>query len=88
MPGVVVQPIGFQSDHMEVVYDLDMEAAEHASELELPYVRAGTAGTHPEFVSMIRQLVEERMTANPTRLALGTRGPTHDICPMNCCRIS
>ena len=87
VPGVVVQPIGFQSDHMEVVYDLDVEAAERAQELELPYVRAGTAGTHPEFVTMIRQLIQERMTENPTRLALGSRGPAHDICPINCCRI-
>ena len=86
-PGVVVQPIGFQSDHMEVVYDLDVEAAERARELGLPYVRAGTAGTHPEFVGMIRQLIQERMVAHPTRLALGTRGPAHDICPLNCCQI-
>jgi len=86
-PGVVVQPIGFQSDHMEVVYDLDVEAAERARELGLPYVRAGTAGTHPAFVGMIRQLVVERMAARPERPALGSLGPSHDICPMDCCRV-
>lgn len=84
-PGVVVQPIGFLSDHMEVLYDLDVEAAARAEALGLPYARAGTVGTHPEFVRMIRQLIEERVMASPIRLALGARGPAHDICPLNCC---
>lgn len=84
-PGVVVQPIGFLSDHMEVLHDLDIEAAARAEALGLPYVRAATVGTHPAFVRMIRQLIEERVMASPTRLALGVRGPAHDICPLNCC---
>jgi ferrochelatase len=82
---VVVAPIGFISDHMEVLFDLDEEAAERAAELGVRFVRAGTAGTHPAFVGMIRSLVEERMTDCPTRFALGSRGPNHDICPLNCC---
>lgn len=82
---VLVAPIGFLSDHMEVMFDLDEEAMEHAAGLGLRMVRVGTVGTHPAFVTMIRQLIEERMKANPDRLALGTRGPGHDICGVNCC---
>ena len=48
-------------------------------------VRAQTVGTHPAFVSMIRELIIERVTENPTRRFLGERGPNHDICPMDCC---
>jgi len=58
-PAVVVVPIGFVSDHMEVVYDLDTEARQVATELGLPMERAATAGTHPAFVRMIRELMEE-----------------------------
>lgn len=82
---VVVSPIGFISDHLEVLYDLDDEAQEHAVELGMTMVRAGTVGTHPVFVAMIRELVQERMTDHPERRFLGNRGPNHDICPMNCC---
>ena len=82
---VVIAPIGFISDHMEVIFDLDTEARQLAEEISLNIVRAATVGTHPRFVGMIRELIQERMTANPTCLALGTRGPTHDVCPANCC---
>ncbi|MDQ3695846.1 MAG: ferrochelatase [Chloroflexota bacterium] len=82
---VLVTPIGFVSDHMEVMFDLDEEAMARSAELGLTMVRVGTAGTHPAFVTMIRELIEERMTEHPTRLALGSRGPSHDICPINCC---
>ena len=82
---VVIVPIGFISDHMEVMFDLDTEAMQVADEIGLNLVRAGTVGTHPSFVSMIRELIEERMTANPDRRALGDRGPNHDICPLDCC---
>ena len=61
MRDVVVAPIGFLSDHMEVVYDLDLEAKARALELGLNLVRAATVGTHPRFVRMIRELVEERV---------------------------
>ena len=84
---VVVAPIGFVSDHLEVLFDLDEEATEHAAARGLRMVRAGTVGTHPDFVTMVRQLVEERTTPNPVRLALGDRGPSHDICPLDCCRL-
>ena len=58
---VVVAPIGFVSDHMEVVYDLDVEARKVADEIGMKLVRAKTAGTHPAFVRMIRELIVERI---------------------------
>ncbi|MCI0361405.1 MAG: ferrochelatase [Planctomycetaceae bacterium] len=83
---VVVVPIGFISDHMEVLYDLDEEARRKAADVGLHFVRAGTVGTHPRFVRMIRELVVERMADNPQRFALGALGPSHDVCPTDCCR--
>ncbi|MCL4249824.1 MAG: ferrochelatase [Anaerolineae bacterium] len=82
---VVVMPIGFVSDHMEVMYDLDTEAQQIAAELDLNLIRARTVGTHPKFISMVRELVLERMTENPVRRYLGDRGPSHDFCPGDCC---
>ena len=86
---VVVAPIGFTSDHMEVRFDLDTQAAETAAELGITLVRAGTPGTDLRFVTMVRQLVEERTsraagTPGTPRLALaGTPWP--DRCPDRCC---
>jgi ferrochelatase len=84
---VVVAPIGFLSDHMEVVYDLDLEAKARALELGLNLVRAETVGTHPRFVAMIRELVVERMQGEGLRLHLGPRGPAPDECPQGCCLV-
>lgn len=81
---VVVAPIGFVSDHMEVVYDLDVEAQQLAAELGMKMTRAATAGTHPSFVKMIRELVLERVDNAPARF-LGSRGVSHNICPADCC---
>jgi ferrochelatase len=81
---VVVAPVGFVSDHMEVVYDLDTESRARAAALGLGLVRAGTAGTHPAFVEMIRELVEERVAGRVPR-ALGARGPRPDVCATDCC---
>jgi len=83
---VVVVPIGFISDHMEVLFDLDHEAAQRAADLGLGFQRAPTAGIHPRFVTMIRELIEERMTADPVRPALSKAGPLPDICPLHCCQ--
>ncbi len=58
---LIVVPIGFLSDHMEVLYDLDTEAADIARERGIEFVRAGTVGTHPSFVSAIRQMVQTAM---------------------------
>lgn len=82
---VVVVPIGFISDHMEVLFDLDTEAKQVAAELGIRLVRADTVGTHPEFVAMIHELISERITADPIRRFLGTHGASHDICPQHCC---
>jgi len=83
---VVVVPIGFISDHMEVVYDLDHEAKEVCDELGLPKVRALTVGAHPKFVAMIRELIVERMTPGSERVALGEHPASHDVCPVDCCK--
>lgn len=84
--GVVVVPIGFISDHMEVMFDLDEEALQKANELGLTMVRAATVGSDPRFVQMIRELVVERMSENPERLVLGQLPPNHDVCPADCCK--
>ena len=81
---VVVAPIGFISDHMEVLYDLDTEARRLSEQLGLNMVRAKTVGTDPRFVAMIRELVLERMESLEKR-ALGVFGPNHDVCPEDCC---
>jgi ferrochelatase len=82
---VVVAPIGFVSDHMEVVYDLDLQARSRAVELGLNMIRAATVGTHHRFVRMIRELIEERLSDEPERLHLGSRGPAPDTCHAECC---
>jgi ferrochelatase len=81
---VVVAPIGFVSEHMEIVYDLDFEAQNVAKELGMTMVRAATAGTHPAFVRMIRELMLEKIHNEPPRF-LGSHGPAHDVCPADCC---
>ncbi|MDA1163032.1 MAG: ferrochelatase [Planctomycetota bacterium] len=81
---VVVVPIGFLSDHMEVLFDLDCEAMDACNRIGLNMVRAGTVGTHPEFVSMIRRLIEERI-AGVLPEAIGQFGPSHNQCPAECC---
>ena len=75
---VVVAPIGFVSDHMEVVYDLDVEARRVADEIGMKIVRARTAGTHPSFVKMIREMVMERVNGEV---------PVN-ICAPDCCRLA
>jgi ferrochelatase len=80
---VVVSPIGFVSDHLEVIWDLDNEAAETARDLGLGYARAGTPGTDPRFVAMIRELVLERTAAAPVH-RLGTL-PIWQTCAIGCC---
>ncbi|HET7349587.1 MAG TPA: ferrochelatase [Marmoricola sp.] len=86
--GVVVVPIGFVSDHMEVIYDLDTEAAATAEKLGLPFARAATAGVDPRFVAMVRDLLLERAAVerneDPDRAAVGTE-PAWDVCAAGCC---
>jgi ferrochelatase len=86
---VVVAPIGFLSDHIEVLYDLDDEARKLAQQLGLTFVRAGTVGTHPKFVSMIVDLIAERIAGESSqpceRQAVGQFPASHDVCPEDCC---
>jgi ferrochelatase len=82
---VVVMPIGFISDHMEVCYDLDTEAAAVCREIGMRMVRAGTPGVHPRFIQMIRELIEERISGRPERATVGLLPPWPDICPPDCC---
>jgi ferrochelatase len=93
---VVLVPIGFVSDHIEVLYDLDTAAKALCEELGLQMRRAQCPGTHPRFIQMIRELVLERMEVERlktqgieggdfARPALGVLGPCHDVCPEDCC---
>lgn len=88
-PAAVMVPIGFVSDHMEVLYDLDTEAAAKAEALGLPVARSATVGADPRFTAAVRELVLERAAsergARPERCAVGTLGPSHDVCPADCC---
>lgn len=86
---VVVSPIGFVSDHLEILWDLDAEAADTAKRVGLAYARAATPGADPRFVAMIRELVQERLAADRQpagvpRQRLGTV-PVWDTCPSHCC---
>jgi ferrochelatase len=83
---VVVVPVGFVSDHMEVVYDLDIVAKERATAAGLAFRRAATVGDHPLFIAMIRELVMERIAPSevPPR-SLGTFGPRAGKCKAGCC---
>ena len=82
--GVVIAPISFISDHMEVLYDLDIEARQLCDSLGLPMARAKTVGVHPKFVRMIRELILER-TDGVERRALGSLGARADLCAEDCC---
>lgn len=83
---VILLPVGFISDHLEVLFDLDEEASERAAELGMAFSRLPTVGTDPAFVAMIRELIEERLSDHPERRAIGVLGPNHDLCPLNCCQ--
>ena len=86
---VVLVPVGFVSDHMEVIYDLDTEALETAERLGLPVRRAATAATDPRFIAMVRDLLLERAAVergeDVERASVGTFGPLWDRCPVGCC---
>jgi protoporphyrin/coproporphyrin ferrochelatase len=81
----VIAPIGFVSDHMEIIYDLDTAARQLCHELGLNMVRASTAGNHPLFVEMVRQLIIERVESRPTGEFAGNLGARPHVCPEDCC---
>ena len=83
---LVIAPIGFLSDHMEVIFDLDEEAQTICRELGMTMIRAATVGSHPDFVACIRELIEERLGLRQERRAIGQFGPNHDVCPTDCCQ--
>jgi ferrochelatase len=92
VPAVVLVPVGFVSDHMEVIYDLDTEALATAERLGLPARRAATPGTDPRFVAMVRDLLVERAAVergeDVTRAVAGPTWegwPLWDRCPVGCC---
>ncbi|MGN6129293.1 MAG: ferrochelatase [Nocardioidaceae bacterium] len=89
VPAVVLVPIGFVSDHMEVVYDLDTEARATAEKVGLEFARAATAGLDPRFVSMVRDLLLERAAVERgeqvARASVGALPPSWDYCPAGCC---
>jgi protoporphyrin/coproporphyrin ferrochelatase len=82
---IVLIPLGFISDHQEVKFDLDTQAREVADSLGLTMVRAATAGTHPRFVTMVRELIEERLSGTTDRATVGTLPARPDQCPLDCC---
>ncbi len=84
---VLIAPLGFLSDHIEVLYDLDTEAHRLARELGLKMVRSATVGTHPAFIKMIRLLMLERLCPDQPTLAIGAFGPSPDFCAVDCCRV-
>ena len=87
---VVAVPVGFVSDHMEVVHDLDVEAAQTAASLGLPFARAKAPGATPRFAAMVTELVAERTSgAQPRALGpfgLGAFADGAESCPFDCCR--
>lgn len=82
---VVIAPIGFLSDHMEVIFDLDVEARAVCDEIKVQMVRAETVGTHPLFVSMVRALIEERLYSRAEHPWVGLMNPLPDVCADGCC---
>jgi ferrochelatase len=83
---VVVVPVGFISDHIEVRWDLDVEAAATAAEVGLGFTRTDPPAADPRFVAMVRELVQERLDPSVEKRALSGLGPAHDVCPLTCCR--
>lgn len=82
---IVVVPIGFLTEHMEVIYDLDIEVAVLCENLGIRMYRASVIANHPRFVQMIRELIVERLDPSQPRLSLGSEAPWPDECPNNCC---
>lgn len=84
---VVIVPLGFVSDHMEVLWDLDTEATETAEKFGIAALRTPTPGTHPAYVRGLVDLVLERLNQTPAadRPALSDLGPWYDVCRPGCC---
>jgi ferrochelatase len=85
---VVIVPIGFLAENIEVIYDLDVEVRDLCDQLGINMVRTAVVGSHPRFVQMVRELIMERLDPSRERLALGPDGPWPDNCPSGCCPAS
>lgn len=85
VPPVVLAPVGFLSDHIEVLYDLDVEATALARQLAIPLVRAKTVLDHPTFLGGLCDMIEERLYGQRERCAVGRLPPCPDVCPADCC---
>jgi protoporphyrin/coproporphyrin ferrochelatase len=90
VPGVLVAPLGFVSDHLEVLWDLDTEARQRAAALGMDFTRAATPGTDPRFAEMVVELIAEHLRAAPVRRcsqlpALG-QALNGQPCAARCCR--
>ena len=81
---LVIVPVGFLSDHMEVMFDLDVEAKEVCQQHGIEMARAATVGAHPTFVRMISEMIQERALSDD-RPAIGQYPAGHDVCPKDCC---
>ncbi len=84
-PGVIVVPIGFVSDHMEVIFDLDVEAAQTARDLGLPMARAATPGTDPGFTAMIAELAGSCLAGWPDVAPASLGRDAAAFCGAGCC---
>ena len=82
---IVIIPVGFVSDHMEVVYELDVEVRSCCEELDIHMVRVETAGTHPRFVEMVVELIQERQSNSIERPSVGELAPCPDYCSIDFC---
>jgi protoporphyrin/coproporphyrin ferrochelatase len=82
---VVVMPLGFVCDHMEVVLDLDIDAKNFSEEIGIAMHRAPTVGINDHFIKMVIDLIQERIAGRKDKLAIGLRDANHDLCPPNCC---
>ncbi|MEO2007830.1 MAG: ferrochelatase [Pirellulaceae bacterium] len=81
---IVIAPLGFLSDHLEVLFDLDIEARQVCDEKGLAMARAATVGTHPKYIELLRILVEERLGRRESA-TIGDQPPCRDVCPADCC---
>ncbi|WP_417847379.1 ferrochelatase [Thalassoglobus sp.] len=82
---LVISPVGFLSDHMEVLFDLDEEAAQKCEELDITLVRADSPGNHPKFVRCVSKLIIERLDKSVEKEAIGKFPANWDVCAKDCC---
>jgi ferrochelatase len=77
---ILVMPVGFMYDNMEIIYDLDEEAAGLALSLGIKMVRVKTVGNHPEIIRMVRKLILEQVREDAEREFIGNMGAPDDEC--------